>query len=796
MRLNHLLGAGASAIALASAVTSVAYAQQITAEMRGTVTDAAGAPISGARITIVDTRTGATRSTSTSASGAFALRNISAGGPYSVSASAGGYRGETIEGVFTSIASTTQLTFDLDSTASAGTDEIVVVASRTNVAEVAIGPSSTFGLDTIQALPSISRDIRDIIRIDPRVVIDGTNDDNISCVGGNNRFNSLTLDGIQANDPFGLNASGFPSRNNFPLPFDSIKETSVEFSPFDVEYGQFTGCNINIVTQSGTNEFHGSAFAVFNSSGLTGSTLEGNNVAGDDFRDYNWGASVGGPIIKDKLFFFVSYEEVMDGGDIVADGPEGAGFADPVIGLSLDEVNQVSDILQSVYGLDSGGISRVLPEDSRRIFGRIDWQINDNHRLETSYLRVREGNVEPDDLGFDAQFIFGNTFELEGTEAEQYSARLFSQWTDNLSSEIRFSRFDNQDLQGPVGGGEAQDANPIPIFRIAENDGNVLQNGPGQFRSANDLRTQIDQVKAKVDWVQGNHVVTAGYELNQLDVFNLFVVAATGIFEFDSIADLQAGTASFIEANGSFSGDINDAAAEFSRSIHSVYVQDEWTPTEELTFTLGLRYDFYRSGDEPTESQSFVDRYGFSNTQGFDGLDVFLPRFAFNYDAGENLRGHDPVPRRRRHFLRLRSDGLVLERVLELRRRHRLRRLRERRMYARRSSGGQRRRLHGTADLHHRPATGASRARRRSHGRGRSGLQHPVARPRIVRPDALHRFRRRCGRFLRRLADRPRRHPRASSQCGQLRRPDVDPGRRRAGRTFPLQRRRPAAAGL
>ena len=639
MKLSHLFGAGVSAIAMATAVSSVAYAQQISSEIRGVVTDAAGAPISGASVTVVDTRTGASRSTSTNANGSFNVRNLQPGGPYAVTASSSSFRGETIEGVFTSIASATQLTFDLETRAAAGADEIVIVASRTNTAEVAIGPNSTFGLDTIQALPSISRDIRDIIRIDPRVVIDGSNDDNISCVGGNNRFNSLTLDGVQANDPFGLNASGFPSRNNFPLPFDSIRETSVEFSPFDVEYGQFTGCNINVVTQSGTNEFHGSAFAVFNSSGLTGTTLEGANVAGDDFRDYNWGASIGGPIIKDKLFFFVSYEEVMDGGDIVDDGPEDGGFADPVIGLTTAEVNQVSDILQSVYGLDSGGIARILPEDSRRIFGRIDWQINDNHRLETSYLRIREGNVEPDDLGFDAQFIFANTFELEGSEAEQYSARLFSQWTDNLSSEIRFSRFDNQDLQGPVGGGEAQDANPIPIFRITENDGNVLQNGPGQFRSANDLRTQIDQVKAKVDWVQGDHVLTAGYELNQLDVFNLFVIGATGIFNFDSIADLQSGLASSITQNGSFSGDINDAAASFSRSIHSVYVQDEWSPSDELTFTLGLRYDFYKSGDEPRASQAFIDRYGFDNTRAFDGLEVFLPRFAFNYDAGETFAG-------------------------------------------------------------------------------------------------------------------------------------------------------------
>ncbi|MEL6359604.1 MAG: TonB-dependent receptor [Pseudomonadota bacterium] len=639
MKITRLLTASACAIAAATATTSVAYAQQITSNIRGVVTDANGAPVSGAVVRVVDTRTGAGRSVSTNANGSFSVRNLQVGGPYSVSVSASGFRGETIEGVFASVSGATELSFDLESASAGVTDEIVVVSSRTNTAELAIGPSSSFGLETLEALPSIQRDIRDVIRIDPRLTVNGDNDDNVSCLGFNNRFNLLTIDGIQANDPFGLNASGFPSRNALPLPFDAVREVSVEFSPFDVQYDGFQGCAINTVTKGGTNDITGSAFAVFNSSGLTGKTLEGRDVAGDEFRDWNWGASVGGPIIKDKLFFFVSYEEVQDGGDIVDDGPEGAGFASPVTGLSLDEVNQVSDILQNVYGLDSGGISRVLPEESRRIFGRIDWQINDNHRLETSYLRYRESNVEPDDLGFDAQFIFANTFEDEGNEIEQYSARLFSQWTDRLSTEVRASRIDNQDLQGPVGGGEAQSSNPIPIFRITENDGNVLQNGPGQFRSANDLKTQIDQIRVKADYEVGNHTFTAGYDLNQLDVFNLFVIQATGIFEFDSIADLQAGTASSITANGSFSGDINDAAAEFSRSIHSLYVQDEWRPTDALTMTLGLRYNFYKSGDEPTESQAFVDRYGFSNTQGFDGLEVILPRFAMNYDAGETFAG-------------------------------------------------------------------------------------------------------------------------------------------------------------
>ncbi|MEL7487904.1 MAG: TonB-dependent receptor, partial [Pseudomonadota bacterium] len=639
MKLSHLFGAGVSAIALTSAVATVAHAQQITTEIRGNVTDDAGAPVSGARVAVTDTRTGTTRTTTTNSNGIFSVRNLTSGGPYNVSVSSGSFRGETIEGVFTSISSATVLTFDLETGSAAGGDEIVVVASRRNVAELAIGPSSTFGLETIEALPSISRDIRDIIRVDPRLTVQG-GDDAVQCLGGNNRFNSFTLDGVQSNDAFGLNASGLPSRANFPVPFDAIRETAVEFAPYDVEYGQFTGCNVNIITKSGSNEFHGAAFAVFNSQSLTGSTIDGNVVSDTPFRDYNWGASIGGPIIKDKLFFFVAYEEIDDGGTIISEGPEGAGFVDPVLGFTLDEANQLSSIASSVYGIDNGGIPSVVPETSRRITARGDWNITDNHRLEFTYSREREEEVEPDLQ--DAEFQFLNSYEISGSSNEFYSARLFSQWTDNLSTELRVSRRDNEDIQNPVGGGEAQDAVPIPrlLVDVGALAGEPIQvTGPGIFRSANELNTQTDQIKAKFDYVTGNHAFTGGYELNDVSVFNLFAINATGEIIFDSIADFEAGLASSITQNGSFSGDINDAAAEFSRSIHSLYFQDEWTPTDELTVTLGLRYDFYTSGDTPTESQAFINRYGFSNSVGFDNLDVLLPRLGINYDAGETFFG-------------------------------------------------------------------------------------------------------------------------------------------------------------
>ncbi|MEO1251430.1 MAG: carboxypeptidase regulatory-like domain-containing protein [Pseudomonadota bacterium] len=642
------LSASAAAIALTTGfatvvLTTPAEAQLTTSEMRGTVTSDAGAPIAGATVTIVDTRTGAARSATTNSSGAFSARNLVVGGPYSVTVSADGFQPERLDGVSVALGGVSNLSIDLASGASSG-DVIVVTASRANVQQLAIGPSASFNLETLEAFPSIDRDIRDIIRLDPRVIIDGTNDDNISCIGGNNRFNSFTIDGVRSADGFGLNASGFPNRNNLPLPFDAVRETAVEFSPFDVEYGQFTGCNINVVTKSGTNEFSGAAFGVFNNDGLTGSTIDGDTVSSGEFRDWNWGASLGGPIIKDRLWFFAAYEEVQDGGSVVSDGPVGAGFANEDF-LSLETANELDAILRDVYGRESGGIARLLPDESRRILGRVDWQINNDHRLEFTYSRLREERQDEDDaFGRFNDFTFLDNFEIEGTETENYSARLFSQWTDQLSTEIRASRIDVQDLQDPVGGGEAQDPNPLPRLLIDEIDNpnggtsNFLS-GPGFSRSANDLQVQIDQLKFAANYEAGDHLFTIGYELDQLDVFNLFVQEATGTISFLNIDDFRNGIASEIDGQGSFTGDINDAAAEFSRSIHTVYLQDEWRPTDALTLTIGLRYDWYQSDDQPNANPVFEERYGFTNTQAFEGLDIIQPRFGFNYDAGSTIFG-------------------------------------------------------------------------------------------------------------------------------------------------------------
>jgi outer membrane receptor for ferrienterochelin and colicin len=648
--MRNYLFAGAAAAALM--VPASAYAQQITSGIQGTVVDGAGQPLGGVEVTITDTRTGSARTVTTDGGGNFSTSGLVVGGPYTVAATSSGFGTQTIENVNTTLQGNTRVDLALAS----GGDDIVVTASRGNVSQLATGPGQSFSAEVINALPSFDRDVRDILRIDPRVSLDRNQEtDRVSCLGGNDRSNAFTVDGISQGDNYGLTDTPFSSRSGAPIPFGAIRETSVQFAPFDVEYGSFTGCAINIVTKSGTNEIHGDAFFQYGDT-----SLAGNNVAGNPGKaaknDIRYGGSLGGPIIKDRLFVFGAYEhsEVTLAQD---DGPAGGGFPNERAFLTVDQFNEISDVLSSVYGRDTQGIVTGRESVSDRYFGRVDFYINDDHRLEATYQRTEENTVKADDFSGSSNIAGFDNFQNSGSTADYASVRLYSQWSDVFSTEVRYSRSEITDIQGPVGGGEAQDENPLPRFVVGVQNGSsqgLFISGPGFSRGANDLYTTIDQYKVKGNIDAGAHQISIGAELNTVNFDNLFVQNATGTLYFANIDRLREGlinngtstsvtTASAvigggtIGAEGNFTrdGNINSARAVFSRSIYSAYAQDVWQATDALELTAGVRIDWY-DGGHPRQNDNFVARYGYSNNTGFSNLEpVLLPRAAFTYDAGD-----------------------------------------------------------------------------------------------------------------------------------------------------------------
>ena len=657
-------------------VAAPAMAQQITTEITGQVTNSSGAAIPNATVTITDTRTGASQETTTGNDGLFSARNLQTGGPYTVTAVADGYQGQTVEQIITNLQGATQLTFSLDAVSEkVTTDTIVVTGTRVRATQLETGPGTSFGTEVMQSAPSFNRDVRDIIRIDPRVSLDredaatgGSGADRITCLGGNDRGNSFTVDGISQGDIYGLNDTGFSSRSSTPIPYDAVRETQVQFAPFDVEYGQFTGCAINVVTKSGSNRFHGEGFFEYSDNGLRGNEVADRPV-GPIEPDKRWGVALGGPILKDRLFFFGAYEH-QEAGSSQDEGPVGGGYTNEIPGITVDQFEAISQVLRDVYGIDTGPLVTSRPFKNDRYFGRLDWQITDNHRLELTYQKLKESTVRSDDFftGSSPQVTGLNTFYLSGTDSDYYSGRLYSKWTDNLSTEFRYSRSKIQDLQDPIGGGEAQSGSPIPRIIVGVDnpplgssptsqpipDATVLA-GPGTSRSANDLKTRLDQYRFVANYDAGDHKLKFGYEVNKADIFNLFVQNATGTLVFRNITDLQNGILSPGTGNttdtrpfnvvpgrtfgafGNFSstGDINDAAAAFKRTIDSIYVQDDWRVNDQLNVTAGLRADMF-SGDHPDRNPNFVRRYGFGNDTGFDDINtIFLPRLGFTYDVND-----------------------------------------------------------------------------------------------------------------------------------------------------------------
>ena len=633
-------------MALAMSIANVS-AQEITSSVRGTILQPDGQPAAGVLATITDSRDGARQSVTADGNGVINFRGVSAGGPYTVRIDGGSFEDLLITDLFADVAGSASFTATLD-TASASIEEIVVTAAEIDMIQTASGPASTFSLSEITNMPSISRHIRDIIRVDPRVSIGATGDGgdqagSISCLGGSSRTNSFTIDGVRATDAFGLNASGNLARFTFPIPYDSIEAAAVEFAPVSVEYGQFSGCNINVVTKSGGNEFHGSGFYLYNDDGLTGNKIEGQSFDQGTFERKNWGTEVSGPIIKDKLFFYASWEET-DTASVNEIGPaDDTSFARNDTIFTTVEVNQIRDTLISLYGRDPGDIVRNLPVLSERVFVRFDWNINEDHRLEGTYASLEEDTTIGDDIGEGrGEFTFSDNFHNRGSDSETFGLRFYSNWSNQLSTEVRWSTQEVTDLQNPVGGGEAQSGNPIPRIMIGlpfgnEFFGSQFTSGPGTFRSANELNTTKDQLKIKADYQLGDHLITGGFEHEALDVFNLFIINATGTIVFDSIASLELGTASNIRQGVSFTQDPNDAAAIYSRNISSVFLQDQWDVNDDLQVIFGLRYDWYESDDVPLPNANYMARYGLTNQVGFDGLDVIQPRLGLNYTLPEKF---------------------------------------------------------------------------------------------------------------------------------------------------------------
>lgn len=618
-----LLSGVAAASIMTAAIVAPAEAQVTTSSLRGEVMNEAGAPVSGATVTITHTPSGTTSTATSNAAGVFSSRGLRVGGPYTVAISGGEFAPVQIEELYLTLDQTLSLPVTVQGARTM--DTIVVTGSSALAGFSSEGLSTTLGVQALGEVASIDRDIADAALLDPFAAINyNSRNKELSIAGANNRFNSLTIDGVALNDRFGLNANGYPTQRS-PIPYDAIESLSIQSAPYDVEFNGFTGGTINAVTKSGTNEFHGSAFYSFTDDSLIGDRLDGEDVD-LTFEEKTYGFTLGGPIIKDKLFFFGSYEKFEETAPL-NNGPAGSGALNTFDDITQADVDQVSQIVSDVWNFDIGGFDKA-PAQEEKILANIDWNINNDHRFKFTYLR-NEGNLIAEQngnnfLASDNRLGASSTWYDRSETVESFVGHLFSDWSPNFSTQFKVSRTTQATGQNSLNGAE------FPSFAVflreVGGDENYLVIGPDRFRHGNELDQEFFTIKGVAEYTTGNHTFKVGIEREEVDVDNLFAQNSEGSYVFDSVTDLANATASGLLYDNAVTNNENDLRAIWGYDYNSIYIQDTWDIHPDVTIDAGVRYDSYGSDGEIRENQNFINRYGYTNAGDIEGLDVILPR--------------------------------------------------------------------------------------------------------------------------------------------------------------------------
>ncbi len=666
MRNQFLFGAALAAII----VPAAAYAQETTASVNGQVLSDSGQPVANAKVSVVHTPSGTRSNATTDSQGGFSLRGLRVGGPYTVTVNASGYGLQSVEGLALTIGDTLNVPIQL------AAKEIVVTATRSKSRELVTSSQSTFRSDQIAGVVSARRDVRDIARRDILSSFNPTTG-GVSIAGGVVRTQRFSIDGVQVQDSFGLNYGGLPSTRGI-ISIEMIDQLSVKAAPFEVSEGNFQGGAISVVMKSGTNRLHFSAFGDWGNAGLTGKvTRDNQGLVGDNYPvaaskilDFkNYGGSISGPIIKDRLFFSASYEKLSEGTPNPF-GVIGSSAPNIVPNLTQATIDNVSQLFTANYGSFAiGGVPTAIAEKDTKYAGKIDWNITSGQRLSASY--IHHVNTLPSFGGSSSGTspnisLQSNDLQVsENTDAE--AVQLNSKWSNNFSSELRASyKYYKRGQDAYSGPDFAQfnictDATSTPLTAGNVTNNNVLlcttgvpaiRLGPDTPRQANKFNSHILNLQGNATYRAGNHSIKFEADHAYSKLYNLFVFGGggfagsggpQGLYYFDSLTDFTAKNANELALTSTTVGDKNNGYVNWAYALNTVGLQDTWKVTPKITVTAGLRYDRYSADKTIKANTNFLTRYqtlypGLTNTATLDGRDKIQPRLGFNWTPTRELR--------------------------------------------------------------------------------------------------------------------------------------------------------------
>lgn len=612
-----------------------AHAQGVTTSaVAGRVLNQEQQPVAAAQVTATNQATGISQSVVTRADGRYLIAGLQPG-TYTVSASALGY-GTQSQPARLVLSQTADVSFAL-------TEQALVLETLTVSAEQSpvfsptrTGTGTTVTESTIRDLPTLNRDFTSLAALSPYVTTTGAAP---SIAGQNNRYNNIQIDGAVNNDVFGLAASGVPGgqANAKAISLDAIAEFQVQVAPFDVRQAGFSGGLINAVTKSGTNRFSGSGFFGYRDLGLIREELSFNapgvvplpqTVTAGSFENKQYGFTFGGPIIRDRLHFFAATEWE----DRVIPELFGISSGAASIRVQPDSILRFASLLEG-YGVNPGILDTYsLANPAGNVFGRLDFQVNPNHRLT---LRHNHSRASDDD----AASRGGSTFELESATYDFINRtnstvlELQSQFGSQTFNEVIFNYQTVRDRRAPA---PEYRYGVVNVRTSSVVDGvslsSTLRAGAEQFSHSNELDQNIFQLTNNLTRSMGAHRLTLGGQVEHYNFRNLFVPASLGVYSFNSLADFEANTPSSYTVTVPYTG-VDDPAARFDVLQLSAYLQDQWTVSPSLTLSLGLRADNQRLLDTPVSNPDFVAALGYDNAVVPESRVLLSPRVGFNWQA-------------------------------------------------------------------------------------------------------------------------------------------------------------------
>ena len=632
--MSHFTRSFTTAAITATAAFSLT-AQVTTSSLSGRITDAGNDVVIGATIQATHVPSGTYYGTVTNQDGRYFIHGMRPGGPYKIEISYIGNNTEVISDVQLNLGDTYPLNVKM-SEASELLQE-VVIAAKAGMSNN--GAAMRFSSSDIQKLPTVSRSIGDVTRMNPLVSVSSSGA--MSFAGVNNRYNSFQVDGAMNNDVFGLTANGQNGgqAGTNPISLETVEQIQVNVAPFDVRQSGFTGGAINAITKSGTNKASASAYFFGNNQELIGTRYQMRNgelsPGYNQQQEYTWGVTAGGPLIKNKLFFFANYEQARKS------YPNTNKLGGASSNIDVTTANEILDFMRTNYGYKGNFDSQDVFTDPDKAGVKLNWNINNNHQASVrwSYVDAKQlnGTGSANNLYSSDQSY---TFQ---SKTNSYIAELQSKISPAVSNEFRASYVRVRDQRNP--------GDPFPLISIALGSGNTISMGNDRSSMANRLDQDIISVTDNVTWLKGNHSITIGTHNEFYTFENLFLQDLYGSYYFTdkndngtALDEFKEGIVNqfrFQQANKDITGRA-DWAPRFSAGQVGLYIQDNWQATENFNLTYGVRADMPLFFDSPSENAGF-NNYAASNGWGvktnnkLKSTPMWSPRVGFRWRATDRL---------------------------------------------------------------------------------------------------------------------------------------------------------------